>query len=90
MTKSEAVKRAYNWAWNTQNDKHSPTMAILCANQVSAAVQDYGDTPEACYEVLANLVQDWKSQKRAGFEASITTVGKILSTVDQQPTQTAQ
>ena len=90
MTKSEAVKRAYNWAWNTQNDKHSPTMAILCANQVIAAIQDYGDTPEACYEVLSGLLQDWKSQKRVGFEAPITTVAKILATVDQQQPQTAQ
>lgn len=66
MTKPDAVKYAYHWAWNVWNDKKSCVMWMLCAKQVLEAVELYG-VSDACYEVLTNLPKEWRSSKRDGF-----------------------
>lgn len=78
MTKPQAIQSAYNWAWNVQNDRKSPTMAILCAKQVVDAVEGYGNTPDACLEVLANLLREWRASKRAGFKEPIERMARML------------
>ncbi len=76
-TKPQAVQAAYNWAWNTHHDKNSPTMAVLCANQVLSARELYG-VSDACYEVLTNLLKDWRAAKRPGFDKPIKALTSTL------------
>lgn len=89
MTKPQAIQSAYTWAWNTHNDKKSPTMSVLCAKQVLDAVDAYG-VSDACYEVLGNLLREWRASKRQGFELPIKIVANSLSLVDPAQSAAAQ
>ena len=76
-TKPQAIQSAYTWAWNTQNDRKSPTMSVLCAKQVLDAVELYGNS-DACYEVLGNLLKEWRASKRLEFKEPIERLSRTF------------
>jgi len=89
MTKSQAIQKAYHWAWNVANDRKPSLIGAYCANQVLATVDQYGET-EACFELLAERLKEWEAAKRESFREPIKILRNCLSVIDHGQPTTAQ
>lgn len=81
MTKSEAVQRAYAWAFQVQSNRQSAVMMLYCAKQVIAAVEKDG-TPIDVYDSLCRLVKEWRSSRRSGMERPVEILTRMLEHKD--------